>query len=161
MDAAKGARQPVLRQGREETSGPRVRPPSRRLRLRVCLRRRTLDRRLATGLVRMNDPAMALRAKQLCSSHERRAIAEGLQTILDAADERRADAGSHLILDHAAVLSKHGAIVVLIEHLRSYAVCDVRGIALARLLTLESSSPLFRASDRTLAQALAEIFEAF
>lgn len=151
---------PQLTPGQEETEGPRTPPPGRRLRLQAWLRRRALDRQLADGRVRMTDPAVALRARELCTYAERRAIAAGLATILDAADERQTCPASPLILDHVAVLSLRDEITTLIERLRSDAVCDVQGIALASLLLEEPRSPLFRASRRTLAQALAEIFGA-
>ena len=108
----------------------------------------------------MSDPAVALRAKQLCSRAERRAVATSLASMLEAADTRRGDTGSRPILDHASVLSLRDEIVALIALLRSATVCDVRGIALARLLSCDSSSPLFRASAQTLRQALAEISDA-
>jgi hypothetical protein len=129
-----------------------------RLRMRVRLTRGVLDRQLAGGVTAGRSPALALRADQLRSPEVRRTIARLLGTILEAAEERSADPGSPLIVNHTAVLDARGDIQALITRLRSPATLDPCGIAHARLLVRDSRSPLFSAaSDRTLRDALSEI----
>ncbi len=124
--------------GRSESTTDRT------LRLRVRIRRHVLDREIAAGLDPSDDPARATRAQQLLSEHERRCVAGCLTNILEAADERHADPGSPLKLNHAEVLARRQDILALIAALRSDRVIAARGVALARLLTEADSSPLLR-----------------
>jgi hypothetical protein len=107
------------------------------------------------------NPARVLRARQLSSAPERRAIAACLGNILDAADERRVGLASPRLLDHAPVIAARSEIVALIELLRGETALEVRGIALARLLADGPAGRLLRSCpDRTLGQAVAEIIDA-
>lgn len=129
--------------------------------MRVRLTRRILDDQIAEGSGVDRSPALSLRANQLSRAAERYAVAACLANILDAAEECQVDPGSRLMLDHAAVIASRADIVALIEVLRSETAVDVRGVALARLLTERRTSPLFRAcSGRTLEQAITEIADA-
>jgi hypothetical protein len=129
-----------------------------RLRLRVRITRGSLDRQLASGAAADGSPALALRTQQLTSTPGRRTIAALLATILEAAEERQADPGSPLIVDHAAVLEAREQIQRLIDVLRARCELEPRGIALARLLLRDSRGPLFCASPgRPLEQALSDI----
>jgi hypothetical protein len=146
-----------------ELSG--LRPPGGRaergLRLRVRIRRRVLDREIAAGLQPESDAARALRAGQLTSPHERCCVAAGLANILEAADERHADPGSLLRLNHAQVLAARLEILALIEALRSDRAVAPRGVALARLLIDAPGSPLLRPQTcRTVRQAVSEAIAA-
>lgn len=99
-----------------------------------------------------------LRARQLSSVRERRALASCLTNILDAAEERAGDPGSRLVLDQTAVIAARTEILALIELLQSRVTIDARAIALTRLLTHESDSPLWHTvSHHTLPQALAAV----
>jgi hypothetical protein len=132
-----------------------------RVRVRVCLAWRTLDNQIAEGCDIDDSPVLALRAEQLSGASERLAVAACFANILDAAEERQADPGSHLSLDHAAVIASRAEILALIEVLRSESVVDPRGVALAVLLIERRTSPLFKAcAGRTLEQAIAEIADA-
>lgn len=127
-------------------------------RLRVRLTRGWLDRQLARGATCDASPALALRAAQLASPPARKAIAVLLDTVLLAAEERAANPGSPLIVNHDEVIAAREQIVALVERLLSAAVLEPRGVALARLLVRDARSPLFSdASGHTLEQALSEI----
>lgn len=107
------------------------------------------------------DPARALRAKELSGARERRCIAASLENILDAADEMNADPASPLQLDHLGVLAARDDIVRLIECLRSERPLALRGIALSRLLIDDSTSPLLRPRPaRTVPEAVSEAIAA-
>lgn len=134
----------------------------RGLRLRVRIRRHVLDREIASGLHPGSDAARAVRAQQLICPRERRCVAASLANILEAADERHADPGSLLRLNHAQVLAARYEIVALIEALRSDRAVAPRGAALAQLLVDgSSSSPLLRSQGRrTVQQAVSEAIAA-
>ncbi len=130
-------------------------------RIRARLHRRVIDREIAAGAIIDVDPARALRARQLTSATERRCVATSLRNILEAADERHADPASPVRLNHADVLAARHGIVALIEELRSEQTVTARGVALARLLTVERSSPMLcEGSQRTVQHAVAEALSA-
>jgi hypothetical protein len=105
--------------------------------------------------------ARVLRARQLSSAPERRAIAACLGNIVDAADQRRVGLLSPRLLGHAPVIAARSQIVALIELLRGEPALEVRGIALARLLADGPAGRLLHpCPDRTLGQALADIIGA-
>lgn len=84
-------------------------------------------------------------------------MAASLQSILEAADEMRADPASRLKLNYAGVLAARGDIVELIESLRSDRPLAIRGIALIRLLIDDGRSPLARVQPaRTVQHAVSE-----
>jgi hypothetical protein len=119
-----------------------------------------LDREIATGLPIDQSPARAVRARQLTSASTRRTIAALYANVLDAAQERDADPGSPLIVEHLAVPAARQEIMKLIERLRSRATLEPRGLALARLLVCDSASPIFHPGRQTVPVALAEITSA-
>jgi hypothetical protein len=133
----------------------------RRLRLRVRVHRRELDREISYSASPDGDPLRALRARQLGSVCERRAVAACFANILDAAAEAEAVPSARLRLDHRAVLSARPEIIHLIELLRSEVAINVRGVALARLLADDPTGLLVRPRvDQTLRQALADVIRA-
>ena len=75
-------------------------------------------------------------------------MATSLANILEAADERHADPASSVRLNHADVLSARHGIVALIEVLRGEQPVTSRGVALARLLTVERDSPMLCEGSR-------------
>ena len=84
-------------------------------------------------------------------------MATSLRNILEAADERHADPASHVSLNHADVLAARHGIVTLIEVLRSEETVTARGVALARLLTVERRGPMLcEGSRRTVPHAVSE-----
>jgi hypothetical protein len=131
------------------------------LRLRVRLDQRALDREIANGVRLETNPLLELRARQLSSTAERHAIAAGLANILDAADECQDDPASQVAVNYRPVIAARRRIFALIELLRSESAVDVRGIALARLLTQDRTGPLFRpCANGTLEQAVTEVANA-
>lgn len=135
--------------------------PEWRLRLQARLERRLLDRQIARGAALDRSPARALRARQLGSTSERRAVAACLVNVLEAVEECEADSASPLVLDRRAVIEARVRIIALIERLRDDRPAEPRGVALARVLTDSANSPLFGTSSRqTLQQALEEIADA-
>jgi hypothetical protein len=130
-------------------------------RIRARLHRRVIDREIAAGAAVDADPARALRALQLTGATERRCVATSLGNILEAADERHADPASRVRLNHADVLAARHGIVALIEVLRSEQPVTARGVALARLLTVERGSPMLcEGSQRTVQHAVSEALAA-
>ena len=78
--------------------------------------------------------------------------------MVDAAEERRADSASALILDHEAVWGERDLIEAVIVRLRGDETVSARGVALVRLLVLDSRGPLYHHRDGTaLHDALATI----
>ena len=68
---------------------------------------------------------------------------------------------SHVRLNHADVLAARHGIVALIEVLRSEQTVTARGVALARLLTVERGSPMLcEGSRRTVQHAVSEALAA-
>jgi hypothetical protein len=91
----------------------------------------------------------------------RRATAFALVNILDAAAERELDPCSLVIVDHRAVLEARGQILELVARLRRDVEVSPRALGLARQLAEDPRSPMFGPrSDRTVGDALAEIFDA-
>jgi hypothetical protein len=130
-------------------------------RIRLRLHRRVLDREIAAGEPVHTDPVRALRASQLTGAPERLRVAVSLANIVEAADERHADPSSRVTLNHADVLAARHGIVALIEVLRSEQTVAARGVALARLLSEERSSPMLcESSGRTVQQAVSEALAA-
>jgi hypothetical protein len=112
-----------------------------------------LDRELAVGLPPEQSDARRLRADQLCSPQQRRAIAALVRNILDAA-EASDDSKPQI----AAIVVHRGRLEALIELLRSDAPMTVRSLAEAELLACERHSPLLsRQSAEALCHALDEI----
>jgi hypothetical protein len=112
-----------------------------RLRAWVRIRRRALDRQIAAGHARVEDPALALRQWQLRRPCERRSIAACLANILEAAAEHQADPGARVSVNPTETLAAQSEIVALIALLSSDRAASPQGIARARLLT-DSASPL-------------------
>jgi hypothetical protein len=152
---------PIIRQMQRLSSAPPVQNSDWRLRLLARVSRRELDRQIAAGAPLDESPLRALRARELSGTTERHAIAACLANVLDAAEECEADPGSRLTLDHRAVIAARRGILALTELLRSDSVLDVRGIALARRLAEDPTSPLLRMhAGQTIPQAISEIAEA-
>ena len=130
-------------------------------RLRVWAERRVLDGELARGLDPEEDDLRALRARQLTAPPARRCVAACLSNILDACEERHSDPSARLQLRHAEVLAARHEIVAVVEGLRSSTPVTAQGVALARQLIDDGSSPLLRAhAGLTVADAVAQTLRA-
>jgi hypothetical protein len=130
-------------------------------RVRFRLLRGRLDGQIAAEAPPPDSVDIRRRCAELTARSSRLCLASGLGKILDAADERRGDPASALILDHEAVLREGDQIEALIDRLRNHETVSARGVALARLLIHDSHGPLYQHRDgRTLHHALAKIARA-
>jgi hypothetical protein len=125
------------------------------------LLRRKLDRQIAAEAPPADSADIRRRCAELTARSSRLSLAAALVSILGAADERRADRASVLILDHEAVLHERDQIEALIVRLRGGETVSARGVALVRLLVRDSRGPLYHHQDvQTLHDALATIARA-
>ena len=133
--------------------------PDRTGPLRFRLLRRRLDAQIATEAPLPDSVDIRRRCAELTARDSRLCLAAALVNISEAADERRNDPASALILDHEEVLRERDQIEAVIDRLRSGETVSARGVALARLLVHDAHGPLYQHRDnRTLSEALAKIF---
>src|SRR5207244_8232903 len=100
-----------------------------RLRLRVARQRTRLDAALAEGDDPDTDPALALRARQLTALATRRAIANAITNILDAAEEhpsKWAPGGPRPPLQRDQIVASQDALLRVADHLADRAFVPVR-----------------------------------
>ncbi|MET0972533.1 MAG: hypothetical protein ABWY95_03835 [Thermoleophilaceae bacterium] len=115
---------------------------------RAFLRRGALARRLAAGASPSDSPELARRAEQLCSARNRRALARGLERVIDAAEERPHPYSSAVPLRRAAVLEAREGMLELAAELRdTNQGVNVRGIALVERMLTDGGSPLYMQND--------------
>jgi hypothetical protein len=114
----------------------------RALRLSVRFRRARLDRRLANGEDGCGDPALALRAEQLCSDELRCSLASTLVALMDVIDERPSPYESPR-LDRGAIFENRTLLLELAGRLRGDAWVDPPGVALAGRLVANTAGPLY------------------
>jgi hypothetical protein len=121
---------------------------SLRLRLRTSVHRAKLTRALAEGVEPGASDELALRARQLTSERNRRALAGALRrSIADAHLPARTRARVSII-DRRGVLNAEGSIATIIERLRSPRPVRAKGMAmLERILTNADGSPLYNRSE--------------
>lgn len=100
-----------------------------------------LDHELARGVNPDSDRALALRARRLLGAKSRGRIAEALEHLLDDAGEL-AGVTSRVPVSESAILAARPELEGLAAALRSDD-CQVRGVALARLLIIDGGSPLY------------------
>jgi hypothetical protein len=133
---------------------------ARRLRLRdrICARllEWRLDRLLAEGASPDSTPALSLRARKLIGLGARGELARSLRRI--QADARR---GRHpfdptLPLCRTRVVECESLIAELTERLLDPAPVAARGVAQARLLVTDGSSPLYTRAGAGLEAAIEE-----
>jgi hypothetical protein len=134
---------------RESTPLPLALRPSRpattnpiRRRLRARLSSWRLDHVLAEGTDPKSDPLLACRADQLTSPDYRERLAEALRdSVAEAASGN--SPGASVPLASASVRANSGLIVRLAARLDSSHAVEVTGVARARLLLVDSDSPLY------------------
>jgi hypothetical protein len=115
---------------------------------RVFLRRGALALRLAAGASPSDSPELARRAEQLCSARNRRALARGLERVIDAAEERPHPYSSAVPLRRSAILDARESMLELAAELRdTNQDVNVRGIALVEHLLTDGGSPLYMQKD--------------
>jgi len=129
--------------------------------IRFTLLRRRLDAQIAAESPPPDSVDIRRRCAELTARGSRLCLAAALVNILDAADERRADPASALILEHEGVLRERGQIEALIDRLRGSETVSPRGAALVRRLVRDSRGPLYHHhDDKTLHEALTTIARA-
>jgi hypothetical protein len=123
--------------------------------------RRRLDAQIAAEAPPPDSVDIQRRCAELTARGSRLCLASALGNILGAAEERRGDPASALILDHEAVLREREQIEALIDRLRGSETVSARGVALVRLLVHDTRGPFYqRRGDRALHDVLAKIAEA-
>ena len=108
------------------------------------LQQAKLDAALAAGADPADDPALALRARQLTAQSTRDAIARTLRNLLDAAEEppeAPGPPGPRPPLQRDAILAGQAAVLALADRLRH--PVSTQAAALAALLVWDSASPLY------------------
>jgi hypothetical protein len=114
------------------------------LRLAVMTRRRRLDAMIASGHDVATDRRLALRAAQLTERGSRLGIAAGLSDALASAYERPRDFCARVPV-RLYVRACDVELRALIEALTNAPAA--RGVAIARELLLDGTSPLYKAGD--------------
>jgi hypothetical protein len=146
--------------GAQQRASARTRPPgahaSLRLRVRVFLRRGTLDRLLAAGMDPAWDPELRLRATQITAPKRRCALSASLQAAVR--DAHRSPRWS------AAVPLARGAVLAAADELRLLAGCladptapAAQGVALAGQIVRDPCSPLYAPDSPEALRAAARI----
>jgi hypothetical protein len=147
----------TARLGHLAVVGPR---PHRYLaRLRVRVRRDSLDRRLAAGEDPRTDPDLALRAEELTEGDARRRIAMALYRLIDEASGVPAPFSSKVPLARGAIIACTPLLCLIAGRLESNQPVAARGAAQAALLLHEGNSPLYSTTvtDAALNRRLTEI----
>ena len=117
-------------------------------------RRNQLDRQLAAGVKPSTLSPLGLRAAQLSSLNGRAQLANELVKAVGEARSGEPMVGRRA--HRADVRAEADAILALASRLRESTPIDVRGAALVALLVNDGTSPLRRAGDRRLGDALTE-----
>jgi len=121
----------------------------------VWLRRGSLDRRIARGADTNTDSRLARRARQLVSRRCRKALAEGIRNLVDAAEEPVRTLTAAVPLQRREILRERGFLLQLAVDLESEEELNPRGVALIEDLLTNGDSPLYSPfPDGTLRSAL-------
>jgi hypothetical protein len=116
------------------------------LRLRVALRRRSLDRLLAAGGNPSWGADLALRAQQLTAWRTRHTLALCLERTIDEV-QRPPRWSCAAPLDRPAVRAATPELLALAARLEAQAAPAAEGVALAEQLVGDGSSPLYAPGD--------------
>ena len=146
--------------GAQQRASAGTRPPGApdalRLRMRVFVRRGTLDRLLAAGMDPAWDPELRLRAAQITAPKTRCALSASLQAAVR--DAHRPPRWS------AAVPLARGAVLAAADELRLLAGClaeptapAAQGVALAGQIVRDPCSPLYAPGSPEALRAAARI----
>jgi hypothetical protein len=114
-----------------------------RLRLRVLVRGRQLERLLIEGADPVSAPELALRAFQLTRASHRRSLAASLDDALLSAANGRRRSPSAAPLAGASIAAARPALVELARMLREQPVVAARGVAMTRRLLVDGAGPLY------------------
>jgi hypothetical protein len=116
--------------------------------VRTALQRRELTRELAEGIDPSASEPLALRAAQLTSERNRKALADTLRRTIAEARRPRRGRSAVVIIRRRAVVDATDAIEATIDRLSSPAPVRANGMAmLERILTNADNSPLYNSSS--------------
>jgi hypothetical protein len=148
-------RRHAVRAWRSRGEGARADGAPRVLRLRVYCTRGSLDRRIADAVALEATPALALRARQLAQAPTRCSLAADLRRAVAHAERMESRSRfSAVMLEPARVRAGRASILRLAERLEQATPVSPRGVALARVMLTDASSPLYnRDSERTVTEA--------
>jgi hypothetical protein len=125
-----------------------------RLRVRVSLYRRRLDRQIAEGRDPAASPDRALRARQLTNTAARRRLARSLRRVVADADPSRGlPLGSALPVCRAAIFGRGEGLLGLAEALERSGPVNPCGVARTLALITDGAGPLYNpAAQRSLGE---------
>jgi hypothetical protein len=143
----------------EYLGAARPRPRGYLARLRVRVRRDSLDRRLAAGEDPRTDPDLSLRAEELTEGDARRGIAMVIYRLIDEAAGAPALFSSKVPLARGAIVACTPLLCLIAGRLESNQPVAARGAAQASLLVHEGNSPLYSTmvTDAALNRRLTEV----
>ena len=132
--------------GAQQRASAGTRPPGApdalRLRMRVFVRRGTLDRLLAAGMDPAWDPELRLRAAQITALKTRCALSASLQAAVREA-HRTPRWSAAVPLARAAVLAAADELRLLAGYLAEPTAPAAQGVALAGQIVRDPCSPLY------------------
>jgi hypothetical protein len=111
-------------------------------RIAVITRRRVLDDQLAAGVDPRSDPALGMRAAQLCRGRVRRGIARQLRRTVAAARQASSDRVGSAPLARSEILAEADALMGLVHRIEAPRPVEPMGVALAKQLASDANSPL-------------------
>ena len=118
------------------------------LRVRVAVKRDTLDRALASGVDPGRAPELAVRAARLVRDRDRRALACCLRlVVVQAQGAPWLTRVNPRAIQRAEILADRQALVSLIERLESARPVLAEGVAIAERLMSDLRSPLFAPAE--------------
>jgi hypothetical protein len=132
---------------RRRRADSRESTPSIDLRIRVAAHSAALTQALAEGADPFSSAELAVRARQLTSSHERASLARTLQRILEDASRPAIGRFSVIPFCRRAVIDADEPLRVMIERLADPRPVNAEGMALIhRIITDGTWSPLYNAT---------------
>lgn len=112
--------------------------------LRVRLSPWTLDTELAGGIDPASDPALALRAAQLCSPRHRRRLASWVERLARQSEmDARPGLSSAVPLDGERVAEARESLLRIAQVLRGPTAVSARGVAMLQRLLTDARSALY------------------
>lgn len=111
-------------------------------RIAVLTRRRVLDDQLAAGVDPHSDPALGIRAAQLCGGRVRRSTARQLRRTVAAARKASSDRFGSAPLARCEILAEADALMALVDRLEAPRPVEAISVALAKHLATDANSPL-------------------
>jgi hypothetical protein len=140
-----------------ERAGPRL-----STRLRVFLRRRSLDHRLADGAAPQSSPELELRARQLVSRADRSRIAESIDRLLaEARSGARSRWSSAVPVDRGAIAAAAPLLSRIAAVLELEGPIYCQGVAMLETMLRDGASAIYgRGGERALSAQLERVIAA-